>query len=114
MSENRRKIDRKSTKNQRNFDLGWFGRSGPARGRTGTRLERPRNAKLGCLGRQVGRLGRLVGRSGRQLGNLERQVGPLGLLPGPRQARCLREPFSEQRSKRVFARCWHPRNKPEA
>ena len=56
---------------------------GPARGRTGTRLERPRGAKLGRLGRQVGRLGRLVGGSGRQVGNLERQVGTLGLLAGP-------------------------------
>ena len=65
-------------KNRRNFDLGRFGRSGPARGRSGTHLERPRNAKLGHLGRQVGRLGRPVGGSGRQVGNLECQVGPLG------------------------------------
>ena len=91
-----------------------LGGSGPARGRTGTRLERPRNAKLGRLGRQVGCLGRLVGGSGRQVGNLERQVCLLGLLPDPCRAHCQREPFSEQRSKRVFALCWGPRNKPEA
>ena len=49
-----------------------------ARGRTGTRLEWPRNAKLGRLGRQVGRLGCQVGGSGRQVGRLERRVSPLG------------------------------------
>ena len=108
------KIVEKSIGNQRNFDLGRFGRSGPARGRTGTRLERPRNAKLGRLGRQVGRLGRLVGGSGRQVGNLERQVGPLGLLLAPCQACFQRERFSEHRSKRVFVRCWDDRDEPEA
>ena len=85
-----------------------------ARGRTGTRLERPRNAKLGRLGRQVGRLGRLVGCSGRQVGSLKRRVGPLGMLPGPCRARCQREPYPEQRSKRVFTRCWDDRDKPQA
>ena len=103
MSENRRKIERKSTKYRRNFDLGRFGRWGPAPGRSKTRLERPWNAKLGRFGRQIGRLGCQVGSLGRQVGRLERQVGSPGLLPGPFRERCQRKPFSEQRSKRVFA-----------
>ena len=90
--KNRSKIDEKSMK----FRSWAVWAPGPARGRTGTRLECPRSAKLGCLGRQIGRLGRLVGCSGHQVGNLERQVGPLGLLPGPCRSRCQREPFSEQ------------------
>ena len=61
----------------RNFDLGRFGRPGPTQGCTGTRLEWPRDVKLGCLGRQVGRLGHQVGGSGRQVGRLERHVGSL-------------------------------------
>ena len=61
----------------RNFDLGRFGRPGPTQGRTGTRLERRRDVKLGCLGRQVGRLGHQVGGSGRQVGRLKRHIGSL-------------------------------------
>ena len=61
----------------RHFVLERFGRPGPTQGRTGTRLERPRDVKLGCLGRQVGRLGHQVGGSGRQVGRLERHVGSL-------------------------------------
>ena len=48
------------------------------RAHSGTRLERPWDAKLGRLGGQVGWFGRRVGGSGCQVGCLECQVGPLG------------------------------------
>ena len=108
------KIDPKSMKNQRNFDLGRFGRSGPTRGRSGTRPERPRDTKLGRLGRQVGRLGRQVGGSECQVGRLEQRVGPLRSLLGARLSRCQCEPLSKQRSKPFFIQYWDDRKKPEA
>ena len=48
------------------------------RAHSGTRLERPWDAKLGRLGGQVGWFGLRVGGSGCQVGCLECQVGPLG------------------------------------
>ena len=106
--------EQKSAENRQNFVLGQFGRSGPPRGRSGTRPESPWDAHLDFLGRHVGRLGRHVGGSGRQVGRLEQRVGPLGSLQGARRARCQPEPFSEQRSKRFFSQCWDDRKKPKA
>ena len=97
--------EQKSAENRQNFVLGQFGRSGPPRGRSGTRPESPWDAHLDFLGRHVGRLGRHVGGSGRQVGRLEQRVGPLGSLQGARRAHCQPEPFSEQRLKRFFSQC---------
>ena len=76
----RSKIDANLPKINAKSCSGGFGCSGPTRGRSGTRLERPRDAKSGRLSRQAGRLGGEVGGSGRQVGRLKRQLASLGCL----------------------------------